>query len=89
MEKKKIILKIIQLKMEIEIRKYYTIGRIRNSLNPIFILNDSDKKVVLQSAYKMFIEYENNNQLNLITDDKLPTNAFKEYIKYRNLKYNY
>lgn len=89
MDEKKLISKIIQLKIEIEIKNYYTIGRIDNDLEPIYWLPDSDKKVIVQSACKMLNDYENDNELYLITDDKLPSDAYREYIKYDKLKFNY
>jgi hypothetical protein len=89
MNQRKLILQIIFLKIEIEVKNYYTVGRIDNDLNPIYDLNDNDKKVIHHSACKMLKDYEDDNELYLIADEKLLPDAYKEYIKYENLKYKY
>ena len=89
MDYKILILKIIQMKMEIEIMNYYTIGRIENGLEPKYNLTDNDKKNILHSARKMLKDYEEEEKVYLITNDKLSISSYRDYINYRILKYYY
>lgn len=82
MEIRKLILTIIKLRMEIQHMHNMTIGRLDNNLEPIFgSINDEDKKLINLYAKKMLEDYENDNELYLIINNKLPPDAYKEYME--------